>query len=396
MSSQLKINNFTKAISCLCFVFGAAQTILLGLIPKIAMVTNLDITSVLIIYGISIFFFLFMTKEWAALFSRIQPKNIYRIGLYGLLLSTLALLATFTCGNVELSLACFILSRVIYAMTASSIIPFSQVVKIKRFKDAQRGVLETTVFLNIGRLIGLILGGLLAYNLYMGLVILAGLILLSILLGFERGQSEIEMISVRQDQNLRQIILPLLLIPLAYTFMTSFFHMSMTDIVGDLFIGQIKQSATIYWTLTIASLVIIVTQLILKKMNLINSKFVTILAIIALLTSFYSFYRIDDLRTLYGFIILFSFGAAIVPILYMGQIYKLNPATPKQVVASEISFYQTLGNALGALSSGVIIKFQLTNYMLIFFVALVIAAIFISLKYNTFYTEEGFGGVTNG
>ncbi|MGI4992198.1 hypothetical protein ACRXCV_06185 [Halobacteriovorax sp. GFR7] len=396
MSSKLKINNLTKAISCLCFVFGAAQTILLGLIPKIAMVTNLDITSVLIIYGFSIFFFLFMTKEWAALFSNIRPKNIYRIGQYGLLLSTLALLATFTSGNVKLSLVCFILSRIIYAMTASSIIPFSQVVKIARFEDAQKGVLETTVFLNTGRLVGLILGGLLAFNLNMGLVILIGLIVLSILLGFERGRSDIEFISAKEDQGSKFVVLPLLMIPLAFTFMTSFFHMSMTNIVSDLFIGQIKQSATIYWTLTVASLVIILTQLFLKKMNLITSKFVTLLAIFALISSFYSFYRIDDLRTLYGFIILFSFGAAIIPILYMGQIYKLSSGVSKQIVASEISFYQTLGNALGALTSGLIIKLQLTNYILLFFVALVMAAVFISLKYNTFYTEENFGGVTNG
>ncbi|EPZ49721.1 hypothetical protein M902_0928 [Bacteriovorax sp. BAL6_X] len=396
MNSQLEINRFTKAISCLCFIFGAAQTILLGLIPKIAMVTNLDITSVLIIYGFSIFFFLFMTKEWAALFSRIKPMHIYRIGQYGLLLSTLSLLATFTSGDVKLSLVFFIISRVIYAMTASSIIPFSQVIKIARFEDAQKGVLETTVFLNTGRLVGLILGGLLAFNLNMGLLVLVGLIVLSILLGLERGQSEIGMISAKQDQNLRQIILPLLLIPLAYTFMTSFFHMSMTKIASDLFVGQIKQSATIYWALTVASLVILLTQLILRKFNLITSKIVTLFSIFALISSFYSFYRIDDLITLYVFIILFSFGAAIIPVLYMGQIYKLNSAISKQIVASEISFYQTLGNAIGALSSGLIIKLQLTSYILFLFVALVIVASLISFKYNTYYTKENFGGVTNG
>ncbi|MFG1501325.1 hypothetical protein ABMA70_14045 [Halobacteriovorax sp. XZX-3] len=397
MSSQLQISdNFTKAISCLCFVFGAAQTILLGLIPKIAMVTNLDITSIIIIYGFSIFFFLFMTKEWAALFSKLKAKTIYRIAQFGLLMSNLALLATFTSGNVRLSLIFFVISRIIYALSASSIIPFSQIVKIGRYKDTHSGILETTIFLNAGRLVGLVLGGLLAFNLNLSLVVLIVMLLLTIPFDFKSGINEIQTIAGKKDSDTKQLIMPLLFIPLIYTFMTSFFHTSITSVVGDILIGQIKQSATIYWLLTLASLVIILTQLILKKLKLINSKIFSTLAIVSLLFSFYSFSRVNSLETLYGFILLFSFGAAIIPILYMGHIYNLNPSSPKQIVASEISFYQTLGNALGAIMSGVIIKYNFTNYILFLFVALVVGAISISFKYSTSDTREELSGATNG
>ncbi len=364
------MNKFSKAISLLCLFFGASQMILLGLIPKVASVTLLPISTVLIIYGLSIFIFLFMTRFWSHRFSCIRPSWIYRIGLWGIFSSFVFLLAAFTVQDPKAAIIFFILARLTHASTASSIMPFSQTVKIETRHGVHQGVLDTTIFLNIGRLLGLAIGGFFSFNSITSLLVLMGMIILSALLRYE--SSEVKMNLSANEDMLPQGIGAYFLIPLCFTIIVSFFHASIVDIISNLVDGVTKQSALIYSSLGAASVAIVLIQLVLKKLDLMNSPITIMLGSLSYITSFVAFINISNVAMLGVFLILFSIGVAILPISYMGHFYFRFNMIAKQIIAGKISFYQTLGNALGALVAGLIIKAQIQNYILFIFIILVL------------------------
>lgn len=391
-------SKFIKAISMLCFTFGASQMILLGLIPKIAKASNLSISTIIIFYGISIFHFLLMTRVWGWLFEKMAPTSVYRVGLWGIFLSYASLLLAFLVSSPIATFGLFVISRFIHATTASSIVPFSQLVKIGHHSDANKGVLETTMFLNIGRLVGLLLGGILASNLTLSLIILMGLIIILAIQRNERSGKTLIFHESEKSKAQKQAFgfKPLFLVPLLFTLISSFYNTGITEAVSKIFIDTTKQSATIYWSLTAATLCLVLIQFLIKRFNLLNSLIVIIFGVLSLIVSFYAFTQITTTVNLIVFIVLFAIGAAIIPIYYMGHIYGKYSNEKKQVIASKISFYQTLGNAMGAVIAGSIIKLNLEVYIIFIFAILTLVSVIMIVKSRSIPVKDKLNGVSDG
>ncbi|WP_412474294.1 hypothetical protein [Halobacteriovorax sp. YZS-1-1] len=402
MSSQFQINNkFVKAISLLCFIFGASQMILLGLLPMISEATNLNITTIIIFYGLSIFHFLLMTRVWGNLFNSLSPVTVYRVGLFGIFFSYGFLLLAFLVSSPIAAFGLFIISRIIHASTASSIVPFSQLINLRFHTKSSDGVLNTTMFLNIGRLFGLILGGVFAFNLSMSLVILMVFIIAVSLNGWERAGKGILLCEKDYKEESDEIkdkkvrFKPLFLIPLFFTLISSFYNTGITKAVSSIFEEATKQSATIYWSLTLATLCLVLIQFIIKKYKLLESYIFITFGVVSLIASFYAFTLITSITTLVAFILLFAIGAAIIPVYYMGFIYGQYVTDKKSIVASKISFYQTLGNAIGAISAGTIIKLNLDVYIIFIFSILTFFSVYMIVKNSRLKLSKAYVGVSN-
>lgn len=402
MSSQVQINNkFVKAISLLCFIFGASQMILLGLLPMISEATNLNITTIIIFYGLSIFHFLLMTRVWGNLFNSLSPVTVYRVGHFGIFFSYGFLLLAFLVSSPIATFGLFIISRIIHASTASSIVPFSQLINIRFHTKSSDGVLNTTMFLNIGRLFGLIFGGVFAFNLNMSLVILMVFIIAVSLNGWERAGKGILLCEKDYKEESDEIkdkkvrFKPLFLIPLFFTLISSFYNTGITKAVSSIFEEATKQSATIYWSLTLATLCLVLIQFIIKKYKLLESYIFITFGVVSLIASFYAFTLISSITTLVAFILLFAIGAAIIPVYYMGFIYGQYVTDKKSIVASKISFYQTLGNACGAITAGTVIKLNLDVYIMFIFSILTFFSVYIIVKNSHLKLSKAYVGVSN-
>ena len=94
---------------------------------------------------------------------------------------------------------------------------------------------------------------------------------------------------------------------------------------------------------------------------------INFIAYLSLVGSAYFFHRIEDLDALILFIILISFAAALIPLDYSVKIFS-QQRKGEALISGKISFYQTLGNALGGMLAGVALNFDhmSSNLILLF------------------------------
>lgn len=147
-------------------VFSACQALLFVMYPVLAQRMNLSLPQVITCFSIGSFLFLWGAPYWSTKSDREGRKSILLVTQAAVLTSLLMLgiLLLPIPINKELGFVLLLLSRVIYGAVGSGLVPVSQAMILDRSAPDQRirSAATHSMFLNLGRLTGPIVGLLIA------------------------------------------------------------------------------------------------------------------------------------------------------------------------------------------------------------------------------------------
>lgn len=139
--------------------FSALQILLFTLLPYLAETMHVSLSTVVATFSAGSFLFLWSSPYWAARSDKSGRQPILIAGLAGLGVSTLMLWSLTRWGEKIGPLAVtvvLILSRVVYGLMASAIIPVAQALQVdmSESKSAMKAMISNSMSLNIGRSLG--------------------------------------------------------------------------------------------------------------------------------------------------------------------------------------------------------------------------------------------------
>jgi MFS family permease len=139
--------------------FSALQILLFTLLPYLAETMHVSLSTVVATFSAGSFLFLWSSPYWAAKSDKAGRQPILIAGLAGLGISTLMLWSLTQWGEKIGPLAVtviLVLSRVVYGLMASAIIPVAQALQVdmSESKSAMKAMISNSMSLNIGRSLG--------------------------------------------------------------------------------------------------------------------------------------------------------------------------------------------------------------------------------------------------
>ncbi|WP_246845630.1 MFS transporter [Bdellovibrio sp. ZAP7] len=139
--------------------FSALQILLFTLLPYLAETMHVSLSSVVATFSAGSFLFLWSSPYWAAKSDKVGRQPILLAGLAGLGISTLMLWALTQWGEKigpVAVLVVLIISRVIYGLLASAVVPVAQALQVdlSESKSAMKAMISNSMSLNIGRSLG--------------------------------------------------------------------------------------------------------------------------------------------------------------------------------------------------------------------------------------------------
>lgn len=155
MNSSRKRNHARFAFLC-CLAFSTCQSLMTVTLPFIAGDLNLSISQVIFVFGTGSFLFLFSNLFWISISDLIGRIKVIQIGLTGLLISLLFMVCGINAGlNGHSGLAYLWASRIVYGLTAGSIVIVSQSVFAEStFRSTIAGLSQHAQATAIGRCVG--------------------------------------------------------------------------------------------------------------------------------------------------------------------------------------------------------------------------------------------------
>ena len=134
-------------------LFTASQMILFGMLPFISQSADMTESQVVAAFSLGSFLFLFSGPFWGYLSDYMSRNHIIAIGMFGLFTSNFLLSLDLSHMNGTTQVW---LSRIIYGLLASSIVPVTQALLIEKHQDTEKlqPLLKNSLSLNIGRFIG--------------------------------------------------------------------------------------------------------------------------------------------------------------------------------------------------------------------------------------------------
>ena len=144
------------------FTFSCIQMVLYTTIPYITQETKVATSSIIAAISVGSLIFSFMGPFWAAKSDKIGRKRVLSFGMFGMMIS-FALLSSLFLFNSSLSLTTKVvfvfLSRIIYGLLCSSIVPVSQAWQLDFYKKSNhlKVLTRNSICLNLGRILGPIL-----------------------------------------------------------------------------------------------------------------------------------------------------------------------------------------------------------------------------------------------
>ncbi len=160
---NISTNNQSLMIAYLnTLTFSCVQILLYTTIPYIAEHTSLQTATIIGAISVGSFVFAFMGPFWASNSDNWGRKRVLSLGMLGMFFSFLLLCSLFIF-NKELSLTnkivIIFLSRIIYGLLASAIVPVSQAWQLDLIdtKDKLKVLTRNSMCLNVGRVLGPIL-----------------------------------------------------------------------------------------------------------------------------------------------------------------------------------------------------------------------------------------------
>ena len=371
------MNKSLILVSLASCLFGASQTMILGLIPFMSKALNLPLAIVVSIYGLSILIYLIFTLWWGKFIPEIGVKKSLLAGTGGLALSNGALL--FSIYSTSAGGMLFIASRLIHAIGASSIIPLSQGLRAQIHGREAGGLLSHSLWLSVGRFSGLFLG-LIFYTNITTLLLITILCSMILNLCICFWSVSVEQIKAQQPETSNAISL-IYFQPLLFMSVIAYFNTSLSKTVSYFEKVVVLQTKALYLGLLVIAFFILLFQIILKKTTLYRVAIINFIAYLSLVGSAYFFHRIEDLNSLILFILLVSFAAALIPLDYSVKIFS-QQRKGETLISGKISFYQTLGNALGAMLAGAALSFDRMSSNLILLFAFTVLCGHIYLTIN--------------
>ncbi|MBO9665245.1 MAG: MFS transporter [Bdellovibrio sp.] len=139
--------------------FSALQILLFTLLPYLAEEMHVSLSSVVMIFSVGSFLFLWSSPYWAAKSDKVGRQPVLIWGLLGLSVSTLMLWSLTQWGQqigATAVLVILIISRLMYGVMASAIVPVAQALQVdmSENRSAMKAMISNSMSLNIGRSLG--------------------------------------------------------------------------------------------------------------------------------------------------------------------------------------------------------------------------------------------------
>lgn len=368
------------------FLFGSIQAVSLGIIPLVSFNSGIELSNVMIFFGLSILLYILGTRFWARRIGEIEVKDLYSIAYIGLFFSILFLACSIAFSGL-FSFGFYLLSRLAFCLLASLCLPLSQVVFVESsHKKVEKGLISHGFMLDMGRMFGLLSIILMPFDknlILFGWALVSGLILIRHSLTKEINLSLTS--SISEDLNPKKLSSNLLL-ALLFTIIMGAINAQFPFLLRDIISDSSKVTDSFYQILLFANVVMMASHLIVKRGNLVNSNFIKIfIGLLFVITPILISYA-QTLSLIWVLAFVVSVVAACFPILYGKIIYHSNKAQSSAKISSEMAISQTLGNALGTIIIGIIIGYR--DFTVIYYFTLII--VFLSLFYkSTTILKEG-------
>lgn len=376
-------------------------------IPFISEVSSISISHIAGSISIGSLFFAFTGPFWASMSDRYGRKKIIGIGMGGLALSFILLSSIFALNphlNLDMKIALIYLSRIIYGLLASAVVPVSQAWQLDLCPNRERIKVLTrnSMCLNLGRITGPILVLVKGINfdelIYVYTTIIFILALYEISSGTKNQEWNKNAHKIELSKYLKLVkksALPILL-ALVFTCFIGIIHSTLGHHLKEIF--KIRGDAA---TLFMAKIVIVIsvlgffTQLISQKLirkkdihankNNFQWKSMMFVGSLSLIVGAYTLNSATTTQNIWISVCILSFGLSLIPPVYLALISKKNIDENENVYGRQVglaSVAHSLGYALGAGIMALALKMHIFSIgIAIMFVS--IAIFFITITIGT-------------
>lgn len=349
------------------FTFSCIQMILYTTIPYIAEKADIATANIIGAIGVGSFIFSFMGPFWAARSDHLGRKRILSFGMFGMVIS-FTLLSSLFILNVELSsffkILIIFLSRIIYGLLCSSIVPVSQAwqLDLSPNSDHLKVLTRNSMCLNLGRIVGpmlvLIKQVHFEYVIYLATLWVSGL---SLFVYFTSSSYQYfdqkRLVSFKEvlfkwRKSIEESFLPILL-AMIFTCFIGVLHSFLGHHVKTV-LNISGQEATLIFAKII--LVLSLSVIAIQQLSLIlfksNWKIRVVLGSLAIVAGTFVMMEAKDELGIWFSIILVSIATAFIPPAYLTLLSKSEENTEKSNIFGKklglASVAHSLGYALGA------------------------------------------------
>ncbi|MBY0416112.1 MAG: MFS transporter [Bdellovibrionales bacterium] len=380
------------------FIFSCVQMILYVTIPYISEVSSISIAHIAGSISIGSLLFAFTGPFWASVSDKWGRKKVLAIGMAGLCLSFLLLTSIFALNphlalNVKITL--IYISRFLYGLLASAIVPVSQAWQLDLSPNTERIKVLTrnSMCLNLGRLLGpiIVLFKKVDFDqlIYVSTAIIMVLALFEI---FSKSETNEEIKSghsfnfANYKKLIHASVLPILL-AIIFTSFIGILHSTLGHHLKVIFNIRGEIATLLMAKIVIAiSLIGFLSQIVSQKLPKSKWKWTLNTGAITLLVGAFLLNAADTMPSMWIAVCILGVGLALIPPVYLALISKKN--TNENVYGKQVglaSIAHSLGYALGAGIMALSLKMDLISITF----AIVLVSIFtllITLKIS--WTKE--------
>lgn len=387
------------------FLFSSVQMILYVTIPYISEVSSISISHIAGSISIGSLLFAFTGPFWASMSDRFGRKKILGVGMVGLGSAFLLLSSIFALNpHLELTtkIALIYLSRIIYGLLASAVVPVSQAWQLDLYpnKDRIKVLTRNSMCLNLGRITGPILVLFKGVNfdelIYVYTAIIISLALYEIFATRENNSWNKEAHKIKFENYLglvKKSMLPILL-ALIFTSFIGILHSTLGhhlktvfNIRGD--VATIFMAKIVIVISILGFLTQFISQKTLKKKsssggeNNLRWKLMLFIGSITLIAGAITLNNATTTKDIWVAVCILSLGLSLIPPVYLALISKKNTTTADNDYGKQVglaSVAHSLGYALGAGLMALVLKVHLFSIgIAILIVSVAIFAISITI-----------------
>jgi len=343
------------------FIFSCVQMILYVTIPYISEVSSISIAHIAGSISIGSLLFAFTGPFWASMSDKWGRKKVLGIGMVGLSLSFLLLSSIFAL-NPHLALTTKIvliyLSRILYGLLSSAIVPVSQAWQLDLSPNINRMKVLTrnSMCLNLGRLLGPVIVLFKQVNFDQLIYVSTSIILVLALTElFSKQEINEEMqgqhnFSFKNYKNLIKVSVHPIFLALIFTSFIGILHSTLGHHLKVIFNIRGEQATILMAKIVIAiSLIGLFSQFISQKIPKTKWKWTLNAGSLTLLVGAFLLNAAVTLNDVWIAVCILGVGLSLIPPVYLALISKKNSnenAYGRQVGLASIA--HSLGYALGA------------------------------------------------
>jgi MFS family permease len=382
------------------FIFSCVQMILYVTIPYISEVSSISIAHIAGSISVGSLLFAFTGPFWASLSDKWGRKKVLGIGMVGLSLSFLLLSSIFAL-NPHLALSTKIvliyLSRILYGLLSSAIVPVSQAWQLDLSPNTNRMKVLTrnSMCLNLGRLLGPIIVLVKQVNFDQLIYVSTSIILVLALTEIFSKQEINEEMKGQHNFSLsnyktliKASVLPIFL-ALIFTSFIGILHSTLGHHLKVIFNIRGEQATLLMAKIVIAiSLIGLCSQFVSQKIPKTKWKWTLNAGSLTLLVGAFLLNAAATLNNVWIAVCILGVGLSLIPPVYLALISKKNSnenAYGRQVGLASIA--HSLGYALGA---GIMALSLKMNLISITFAIILVSLLTVMITFKISRTSEAY------